>query len=112
MERSRVLAALSALANETRLELVRMLVPAGPEGIAAGDLARRLGVSASRMSFHLAALEAAGLIASRRVARNVIYSADLAGIGGAIGYLLNDCCCAHPMVRDCCGPPRPAAAEG
>lgn len=102
MERSKVLSALSALAHETRLDLVRLLVPRGAEGLAAGEIARALGLSASRLSFHLAALEQAGLIRSRRVSRNVIYSADLEGIGGTISYLLADCCMDHPKVRACC----------
>lgn len=103
MERSKVLSALSALAHESRLDLVRLLVPRGDEGMAAGDIARTLGLSASRLSFHLSALEQAGLIRSRRVSRNVIYSADLSGIGGAISYLLADCCMDHPQVLACCG---------
>lgn len=102
MERSKVLSALSALAHESRLDLVRLLVPQGDEGLPAGEIARALGLSASRLSFHLAALEQAGLIRSRRVSRNVIYSADLAGIGGAISYLLADCCMDHPQVLACC----------
>ena len=103
MERSKVLMALSALASEQRLDLVRLLVPLGDEGMAAGDIGRALGLSASRLSFHLAALETAGLIRSRRQSRNVIYAADLAGIGGAISYLLADCCMDHPEVLACCG---------
>ena len=103
MERSKVLSALSALAHESRLDLVRLLVPRGKEGLPAGEIARALGLSASRLSFHLAALEQAGLIRSRKVSRNVIYSVDLAGIGGAISYLLADCCLDHPEVLACCG---------
>lgn len=103
MERSKVLSALAALAHESRLDLVRLLVPKGDEGLPAGEIARALGLSASRLSFHLAALEQAGLLRSRRVSRNVIYSVDLAGIGGAISYLLADCCMDHPQVLACCG---------
>lgn len=103
MERSKVLSALAALAHEARLDLVRLLVPKGDEGLTAGEIARALGLSASRLSFHLSALEQAGLIRSRRVSRNVIYSVDLAGIGGAISYLLADCCMDHPQVLACCG---------
>lgn len=103
MERSKVLASLSALANEDRLDLVRLLVPRGSEGMAAGDIGRALGLSASRLSFHLSVLEQAGLVTSRRVSRNVIYATDLAGIGGAISYLLADCCMDHPEVLACCG---------
>lgn len=103
MERSKVLQCLSALAHEARLDLVRLLVPCGEAGLAAGEIARRLGLSASRLSFHLAALEQAGLIRSRKQSRHVYYNADLAGIGGAISYLLADCCMDHPEVLACCG---------
>ena len=105
MEQSKVLTALSALAHASRLEMLRLLMPLGDQGLAAGDISRALGLSASRLSFHLAAMEQAGLIRSRRVARNVIYSVDAAQIGRTIGYLLNDCCLDHPEVRACCGRP-------
>jgi DNA-binding transcriptional ArsR family regulator len=102
MERSKALAALSALAHETRLDLIRLLVPQGDTGMPAGQIAQALGLSAPRLSFHLSAMEQAGLIRSRRVARNVIYSVDARGIGSTIAYLLNDCCCDHPEVRAAC----------
>ncbi|MDI3337397.1 metalloregulator ArsR/SmtB family transcription factor [Defluviimonas aestuarii] len=102
MDRKQALLALSALANETRLDLVRMLVGTGAGGLPAGEIARLLDISASRLSFHLATLEQAGLITSRRESRNVIYAADASGIGGTISYLLNDCCLADPDVRACC----------
>lgn len=102
MEQSKVLTALSALAHAARLDLVRLLMPLGDQGLPAGDIARSLGLSASRLSFHLAAMEQAGLIRSRRVARNVIYSVDAGQIGQTLGYLLNDACCDHPTVRACC----------
>jgi DNA-binding transcriptional ArsR family regulator len=102
MERSKALNALAALAHETRLDLIRLLVAQGEEGLPAGEIAQALGVAAPRLSFHLSALEQAGLIRSRRVARNVIYSVDMRSIGQAIGYVLNDCCCNHPEVRAAC----------
>lgn len=102
MEQSKVLSALAALAHSARLDLVRLLMARGDEGMAAGEIARALGLSASGLSFHLSALEQAGLIHSRRVARNVIYAVDRAGIGRTIGYLLNHCCNNHPEVRACC----------
>lgn len=103
MERSKALVSLSALANEDRMDLVRLLVPRGAEGMAAGEIGRALGLSASRLSFHLSTLEQAGLVRSRKVSRNVIYAADLAGIGGTISYLLADCCMDHPEIIACCG---------
>jgi len=106
MEQSKVLTALSALSHASRLNVLRLLMPLGDHGLAAGDISRALGLSASRLSFHLAAMEQAGLVRSRRVARNVIYAADAAQVGRTIGYLLTDCCLDHPEVRACCGAPR------
>lgn len=102
MHKTQALAALSALANEARLDLVRLLIANGDQGLAAGEIGRSLGLSASRLSFHLSALEAAGLIQSRKQARNVIYTAEVAGIGAMMSYLLNDCCMDHPEVLACC----------
>jgi ArsR family transcriptional regulator, arsenate/arsenite/antimonite-responsive transcriptional repressor len=101
VDRSRVLDALSALSSEIRLDLVRSLIDVGDPGMAQGDIARRLSISASRLSFHLAALEQAGLVTARRTGRNMIYAADHAVIGGVIGYLLHDCCAGHPKVCAC-----------
>ncbi|MFN3938526.1 MAG: ArsR/SmtB family transcription factor [Gemmobacter sp.] len=110
MERAQALTALQALANGTRLDLVRLLIQAGEAGVAAGEIARKLGLSPSRLSFHLAALESAGLVASRRDARHVFYSADPGGLGGTIGFLLADCCLHHPDVTACCRRSLDAAA--
>lgn len=111
MEKSQALAALSALANDARLDLVRLLMPMGDQGMAAGDISRALGQSASRLSFHLAAMEQAGLIRSRKVARNVFYSVDAAGMGATIRFLLNDCCMEHPEVVACCRHGNSVAAD-
>lgn len=102
MEQRQALTALQALANKDRLTLVRLLMPLAPEGLAAGEIARALGLSASRLSFHLAQLEHAGLVRARKVARNVIYSVDAGGMGGTISFLMNDCCRDHPEVLACC----------
>ena len=102
MDRSKALAALSALAHETRLDLIRLLTPQGDEGMAAGQIAETLGIAAPRLSFHLSALEQAGLLRSRKVARNVFYSVDPAGIGRTISYVLNDCCSDNPEVLAAC----------
>ena len=110
MERSKALAALSALAHAARLDLVRLLMPLGDAGLAAGEIGRELGLSASRLSFHLAALEQAGLIRSRKVARNVFYSVDAGGMGATVAFLLNDCCMEHPEVLACCRHGRSIAA--
>lgn len=102
MEQSQALAALAALANETRLGLVRRLIARGDRGLCAGRIAQELGISASRLSFHLAALEQAGLVTARRDSRRIFYAVNPAGMGGLIGYLLNDCCAADPKVSACC----------
>ncbi|MGI3166379.1 ArsR/SmtB family transcription factor [Pseudooceanicola sp. 200-1SW] len=116
MHQAQALDALSALANETRLQIVRLLVEHGPargcgaraaaeaapEGMPAGEIARAVAVSASRLSFHLSALEQAGLISAERRGRQVLYSVDRAAMGGLIHYLLNDCCRGDPQVSACC----------
>lgn len=109
MDRSKALAALSALAHETRLDLIRLLTPCGDAGMAAGQIAEALGLSAPRLSFHLSALEQAGLLRSRKVARNVFYSVDAHGIGSTISYVLNDCCCDSPAVLAACSHRKPAS---
>ncbi|MDO9413068.1 MAG: metalloregulator ArsR/SmtB family transcription factor [Pseudolabrys sp.] len=105
--------AFAALSQETRLRIVRMLVKAGPEGMAAGSLAEAAGVSASNVSFHLKDLEHAGLINARRDARSIIYSADYKALRGLIEFLMKDCCAGHPDIcvpalADVCCPPPPA----
>ena len=109
MERSKALAALSALAHETRLDLISLLTPEGKEGMAAGQIAEALGIAAPRLSFHLSALEQAGLLQSRKVARNVFYSVDPRGIGLTVSYVLNDCCRDHPEVLAACSHRRGSA---
>lgn len=111
MDRSKALAALSALAHETRLDLIRLLTPQGNEGMAAGQIAETLGIAAPRLSFHLSALEQAGLLRSRKVARNVFYSVDPRGIGLTISYVLNDCCCDNPEVLAACAHGRDTATD-
>jgi DNA-binding transcriptional ArsR family regulator len=111
MERSKALAALAALAHETRLDLIRLLTPLGEDGMAAGQIAEALGMAAPRLSFHLSALEQAGLLRSRKVARNVFYSVDARGIGSTISYVLNDCCRENPEILAACSHRR-AAVQG
>lgn len=102
MDQSKALAALSALANETRLALIRLLITRGETGLAAGQIAGNFGISSSRLSFHLSALEQAGLIRARRESRNIFYAVDHATMGGLIAYLLEDCCKSDPQVSACC----------
>ncbi|MBY0356441.1 MAG: metalloregulator ArsR/SmtB family transcription factor [Candidatus Obscuribacterales bacterium] len=84
--------ALSALAQESRLTVFRLLVRTGPSGLAAGELSDRLGLPPATMSFHLKELTNAGLITSRRESRSIIYSADFAQMQNLLGFLVENCC--------------------
>jgi DNA-binding transcriptional ArsR family regulator len=90
--------ALGALAQPTRLAVFRLLVREGPAGLPAGEVAVRLGVQPATLSFHLAQLERAGLLAARRQSRQILYAADFAAMGALVGFLLDDCCHGHPEV--------------
>ncbi len=103
MDKSLALTALSAMAHETRLDILRLLVSQGATGTAAGDITGKVNASASRLSFHLAALEQAGLVSGRRDGRFLRYTVNFERLGGVIGYLLNDCCMAHPDICACAG---------
>lgn len=92
MDSSVAVAALGALAQEHRLGLFRLLVQAGPDGMAAGAIAEALGVPNSSLSFHLAQLNRAGLITQERRHRSLIYRADYAAMNDLVGYLLENCC--------------------
>lgn len=85
-------AALSALAHETRLALYRLLVEQGPEGLSAGELAARLALPPSSLTFHTQALLRAGLIQQARASRQLIYSADFETMNGLVGFLTENCC--------------------
>jgi ArsR family transcriptional regulator, arsenate/arsenite/antimonite-responsive transcriptional repressor len=87
-----IVARLAALAQETRLALFRLLVEAGPAGLAAGGIAERLGVVAPTLSFHLKELTHAGLIRPAQHGRYVIYSADFDAMNALIAYLTDNCC--------------------
>lgn len=102
VDQRQAVAALGALAQDTRLEIVRFLVAQGPNGAAAGEIAQHVDASTSRASFHLANLERAGLIASTRDARRIVYRARFDRLGELIAYLLKDCCQGRDEVRRCC----------
>ena len=92
MKSDLAVSALSALANEHRLAIFRLLVQAGPEGQPAGAIADALDLPASSLSFHLAHLTRAGLIAQRRESRSLIYSADFSAMNALVGFLTENCC--------------------
>lgn len=100
MNSGNTIRALAALAQEHRLAAFRLLVQAGSEGMPAGAIADALAVPASSMSFHLAQLTNAGLIAQRRQSRSLIYTADYAAMNGLMAYLTENCCAGVPCTAD------------
>lgn len=92
MESHHAIEALSALAQPTRLDTFQLLVRHEPEGLAAGEIARRLDVPQNTMSAHLGILSRAGLITSTRHSRSIIYRADLDGLRAVMLFLVKDCC--------------------
>ncbi len=101
MDKNTAIKAFSALAQDRRLEVFRLLVRSAPEGLAAGEIARRLTVPHNTLSSHLSILKNARLIASVRHGRSVVYSADFQGMGDLIAFLLQDCCQGRP---EACAP--------
>jgi ArsR family transcriptional regulator len=106
MKKLTVIGALGALAQETRLDIFRLLVQKGPEGLPAGEIGTRLGQPSPTMSFHLNQLRFAGLITSRRESRSIIYSANFKSMNGLVAYLTENCCGGRPELCN------PAVATG
>jgi DNA-binding transcriptional ArsR family regulator len=112
LEEPQALDAFGALSQETRLRMVRVLVQAGRDGMSAGAVGEAVDASSSGASFHLAHLERAGLISSRRESRSIIYTANYDGLSALIEFLMRDCCSGRPEVcapaaavaADCCTP--------
>ena len=92
MESKTALGALAALAQSSRLEVYRLLVQAGPEGLAASDIAERLGIPANTLSFHLKALSHANLLLARQAGRFIYYSANYEQMNALLGFLTENCC--------------------
>jgi ArsR family transcriptional regulator len=106
MEKSKALAALAALAQESRLAVFRLLVERGPAGMAATKIAAELGVPPSSLSFHLKELAHAGLVQSRQDGRFIIYAASFGTMNALVGFLTENCCGGNPCIptlqQDCC----------
>lgn len=98
MELDLAIKRLSALAQEGRLVVFRLLVKAGPEGIAAGEIAQALQMPPNTLSAQLTILANAGLAVSRRAGRSIIYSANYDGMSELLLYLMEDCCQGRPEV--------------
>jgi arsenate reductase len=115
MEAYEAATAFAALSQDARLNLMRLLMAEGPRGLPAGELASRLGIPASTTSFHLAALERAGLTQSTRQGRQIIHAARVMGVRRLLGFLTETCCGGHPAL---CGdlatllPPWPDEDQG
>lgn len=111
MEINDAVTSLAALAQDTRLEIFRALVRAGPQGLSAGTVADTLGVPASTLSFHFKELRHAGVVSCRRQGRSIIYAPDFAAMASLIDFLTENCCagagdadCGQPagtVLRDC-----------
>lgn len=119
MESDLAVKRLSAIAQETRLDVFRLLVKAGPEGVAAGDIARALKTAANTMSAQLLVLSNAGLIRARREGRSIIYAANYEAMRDLLMFLTEDCCggraemCAPlaGVASRCCSPSKGARHE-
>ena len=98
MDNGQAVESLSALAQENRLTVFRMLIREGPSGLPAGVIARRAGLAPSNLSFHLARLESAGLLRSWREARRIFYAADIEGTRQLLAFLTEDCCQGRPEL--------------
>lgn len=99
MKTTEAVQSLSALAQETRLGIFRVLVQAGPNGLAAGRIAESVGAPASTLSFHLKELSAAGLVKSRAEGRFIYYTADYPAMSDLVSYLTEKCCQGMPATQ-------------
>jgi ArsR family transcriptional regulator, arsenate/arsenite/antimonite-responsive transcriptional repressor len=90
---------LSSIAQEARLEIFRLLVQAGIEGLPAGSIGEKLKIPPSTLSFHLKELSNAGLINSRQVSRFIYYTANYTAMNGLLAYLTENCCAG---ITNCC----------
>ncbi len=104
MNEDAALDTLSAMANRSRLAVLRHLVQAGPNGASAGDIAKALGASPSQASFHLSALTDGGLVQTERQSRHIIYRINFDRLRQLVGFILEDCCGGTLSPQDCCPP--------
>lgn len=97
---------LGALAHEHRLTIYRLLIKQGPEGLPAGVVGNRVGLTPSSLTFHLQALQRAGLIKHARSGRRLFYSADFSAMDDLVGYLTDECCVESASCAPDCARPR------
>lgn len=112
MEKNHALGVLAALAQETRLDIFRLLVGQGPDGLAAGQIAAALALQPATLSFHLKELKQAGLVRCRRDGRSLVYAADFDTMAGLMGFLGDNCCDGRPelCLPSSCAAPAAAPA--
>ena len=101
MEIKSIVAALAALAQESRLAVFRLLVQAGPQGMSAGKISDATGIPPSSLSFHLKELSHADMVSSRNESRFVIYSANFSRMNEVLAYLTENCCGGNPCTQVC-----------
>jgi len=119
METADAVKRLSALAQDSRLEVFRLLVKAGPDGLAAGDIARTLDTAPNTMSAQLLILSNAGLVRARRDGRSIIYSVDFEAMSALLIFLTEDCCAGRAEIcaplaavaSSCCKPSKGTRRE-
>src|SRR5260370_35377390 len=99
MEKSDAVGALAALAQDNRLDVFRLLVQAGPDGMPAGQVADALGLAPNTLTFHFDRLRVAGLVTVRREGRSMIYAARYEGMNALLAYLTENCCRGAPGGR-------------
>lgn len=107
MDIDNALIAFSALSQETRLKVFKILVEYGSTGSPAGQLSERLGIPHNTLSFHLAHLSHAGMVSSRKQGRSIIYSANCDAIEGLISFLNENCCTLEVDCESSCKPKKP-----
>jgi ArsR family transcriptional regulator len=108
MEINDALRGLTALSQETRLWVFRLLVQAGPDGLSAGEISDALNSKQNTMSSHLSKLNRAGLISRHRQGRSIVYRANFSSIRGLVNFLMEDCCAG---ALDSCKPTDPATTQ-
>jgi DNA-binding transcriptional ArsR family regulator len=98
MDETKIVASLAALAHQHRLRIFRLLVKQGPSGMPAGEIADRIGISATNTSFHLKELDRAGLLRATRHGRFILYAIDVEGMRKLLTYLTEECCQGRPEL--------------
>ncbi|AMP01609.1 bacterial regulatory, arsR family protein [Collimonas arenae] len=101
MKTNSAVAALAALAQDSRLAIFRALVQAGPAGLSAGKVSEAVGISPSSLSFHMKELTHADMVTFRNEGRFVIYSANFVTMNGLLGFLTENCCGGNPCTPVC-----------